>query len=246
MNILAIDTSSSWCSVAFLFSDQKAVFKHQESSFSASQLVLPWISELMESNDVVWDDVHAIAVSKGPGAFTGVRLGIGIAQGLSFAKHKPLIGVPSLDGLAAYQYFQRDPAWMDDVIALVALDARMDELYWSNYQLSRSNPPCRLGDIQLTGIDQVQSENASLFAGNGFSIYQERFIEEVLIKQAKIAKDAWIIQADATPHALGIAYAAQNLIEIQGLETLKGDCQPLYLRDKVAQTIAERESLKTS
>ena len=81
MGILAIETSSHWCSVAFLFADRQLV-RHELISNQASQMLLPWIHELMQANSLSWDAIERIAVSIGPGAFTGIRLGVGIAHGM--------------------------------------------------------------------------------------------------------------------------------------------------------------------
>jgi tRNA threonylcarbamoyladenosine biosynthesis protein TsaB len=242
MNLLAIDTSSSWCSVAILIGQTKTSFRHQESGNAASQLLLPWIQELMHENEFSWLDLDGIAVSEGPGAFTGVRLGVGVAQGLAMANSKPLIPVASLDGIAAYRFSQNDPVWHKDGQALVAIDARMDEVYWAVYQTSAKAPPVRLGEIQLSSPDEIQPQEAHIFAGNGFSIYQDRIMSNVLAKKAKGSSEVWVIQEDAQVHALGIAYAAQKLFGTNNYPP--EDCQPLYVRDKVAQTTAERNKLK--
>ena len=67
MGILAIETSSHWCSVAFLFADRQLV-RHELISNQASQMLLPWIHELMQANSLSWDAIERIAVSNGPGA----------------------------------------------------------------------------------------------------------------------------------------------------------------------------------
>lgn len=242
MNILAIDTSSSWCSVAFLLGEKDPIFRHEESGSSASQILLPWIQALMQQHQIEWQDIDAIAVSQGPGAFTGVRLGVGVAQGLAMANAKPLIPVPSLDGMVNYRYHQKDPAWSEDGFALVAIDARMDEVYWAIYQNSKNSPPIRQGDIKLSSVVEMDPQDAHVFAGNAFSVYQTKIMTDLLPLKANKAKQAWIFQADLQANALGVAYAARSL-SARG-EFLPQDCQPLYIRDKVAQTTAEREERK--
>jgi len=75
-NILAIDTSSAWCSVALSLDDQLPVLRHEAVSAGASQLLLPWIETLLSNAKIKLKDLDAIAVGIGPGAFTGVRLGV--------------------------------------------------------------------------------------------------------------------------------------------------------------------------
>lgn len=244
MNLLAIDTSSSWCSVAFLMGDKDPIFRHEESGSSASQILLPWIQQLMQEHQISWQDVDAISVSQGPGAFTGVRLGVGVAQGLALANSKPLIPVPSLDGIANFSYYQKDPAWLDDGVALVAIDARMDEVYWALYQISKDHPPLRQGDIKLSKVLDMDVQAAHIFAGNAFSVYQSKIMMDVLPVKANTSQQTWIFQANLQPHALGVAYSARLLHAKRAF--LPQDCQPLYIRDKVAQTTAEREEIKRS
>jgi tRNA threonylcarbamoyladenosine biosynthesis protein TsaB len=82
-NILAIDTSSAWCSVALSLDDQAPVLRHEAVSAGASQLLLPWIEDLLSNAKIALKDLDAIAIDIGPGAFTGVRLGVAAVQGLA-------------------------------------------------------------------------------------------------------------------------------------------------------------------
>ncbi len=87
-NILAIDTSSAWCSVALSLEGQAVQFRHETVTAGASQLLLPWIESLLSDAKSSLKDLDAIAVCIGPGAFTGVRLGVAAVQGLAIStKH---------------------------------------------------------------------------------------------------------------------------------------------------------------
>jgi tRNA threonylcarbamoyladenosine biosynthesis protein TsaB len=105
MPILAIDTSTQWCSVAIYFPDKTYLFRHEKVGNTASQVLLHWVYDLMLEAKLTWNDIRALAVSQGPGAFTGIRLGLGVAQGLAYAQQKPLIPIPSLDGMIAHALF---------------------------------------------------------------------------------------------------------------------------------------------
>ena len=81
-SILAIDTSSAWCSVALSIDNNEPLFRHDPVSAGASQLLLPWIEEMLIQADISLQDLDAIAIGVGPGAFTGIRLGLAVTQGL--------------------------------------------------------------------------------------------------------------------------------------------------------------------
>ena len=230
MTILAIDTSSVWCSVALLFDDNHFELKHEELGSQSSQLLLPWIQNLLQTHQLSWQDVDAIAVSEGPGAFTGVRLGVGVAQGLSLANKKPLVPISSLDGLALHQYFIKESTWIRDSVILVAIDARMDQVYWTKYQTSKDSIPKRLGNIELSAPENIDLDGVDFIVGNALEIYPERI---------RSINSSLVAASQPTPNALGIAFAAKQLGSISSGFSA-ADCQPLYIRDKVAQTIAER------
>lgn len=230
MTILAIDTSSAWCSVALLFDDNRFELKHEELGSQSSQLLLPWIQTLLHTHQLSWQDVNAIAVSEGPGAFTGVRLGVGVAQGLALANNKPLVPISSLDGLALHQYFINESTWIRDAVILVAIDARMDQVYWAKYQTSKDSIPKRLGNIELSAPENIDLDGVDFIVGNALEIYPERI---------RSINSPLVGAKQPTPNALGIAFAAKQLGSISS-GYAAADCQPLYVRDKVAQTIAER------
>jgi tRNA threonylcarbamoyladenosine biosynthesis protein TsaB len=165
--ILAIDTSSAWCSVALSAETvpDRLVERHELLGPSASQHLLPWITDLLKQEGMVLRDLDAIAVGIGPGAFTGVRLSIAVAQGLAYASNLPLAPVASLDAVAAsainHPLIQAMDASKHQFT--VAMDARMGEIYWANYSLIKAAQagndntvlPERIGAIQLSKPEAV-------------------------------------------------------------------------------------------
>jgi len=97
---LAIDTSSAWCSVALSLGESDPISRHQPVAAGASQLLLPWIEEMLQASNLTMTDLDAIAIGIGPGAFTGVRLGVAAVQGLALAANLPVIPITSLDAIA--------------------------------------------------------------------------------------------------------------------------------------------------
>ena len=227
MGILAIDTSSHWCSVAFLFADRQLV-RHELLSNQASQMLLPWIHELMQANSLSWDAIERIAVSIGPGAFTGIRLGVGIAQGIAYARAKPLIPITSMDGMMAYQYMTGNRHVRQNGYMIAAIDARMGQWYWGVYQTFKDRMPIRADAIALSEPSLIHVQSTKRVLGHQLTLGEE------------IGSHLQIISGEVSPHALGIASLALQA-DLSG-SFLAKDCQPLYIRDRIAQTILERST----
>lgn len=126
--ILAIDTATESCSVALLNNDR--LLAHFElCAREHTQRILPLVQQVLQEGGVALKDLDALAFGRGPGSFTGVRIGIGIAQGLSLGAALPLIGISTLKTMA-------QSAWRlhGATRVLAAIDARMGEVYWAEYQ----------------------------------------------------------------------------------------------------------------
>jgi len=227
MPILAIDTSSQWCSVAIYFADGTHLSRHEKVGNKASQVLLTWIDELMHESQITWQDLQALAVSQGPGAFTGIRLGLGVAQGLAYAQQKPLIPIPSLDGMLAYELFIKGNQTLPIQSIHAMIDARMQQVYFASYQMGQDKTIHRDSSLQLIHLNDLHFNPQDIY----FAYDLEAYIQEGVIEAPKIYQVS-------TPHALGIAYLASFKL---GLEKfLPRDCQPLYIRDQVAFSIAQR------
>jgi tRNA threonylcarbamoyladenosine biosynthesis protein TsaB len=132
MKLLAFDTSATACSVALL-KDNEVSFSHQVAPMKQAKLILPAIDELLQNHALELNDLDAIAYGAGPGSFTGIRIAASVAQGLGFAAKKPLIAISSLAAMAQAAFMERQ--WED---VLVAVDARMDHIYWAQYKVNSS------------------------------------------------------------------------------------------------------------
>lgn len=128
MRILAIDTATEACSVAL--NDNGATFAHFElCPREHTQRILPLVNDVLMEGGVTLADLDALAFGRGPGSFTGVRIGIGIAQGLALGAELPMIGVSTLATMAQGAWRQTGATRV-----LAAIDARMGEVYWAEYQ----------------------------------------------------------------------------------------------------------------
>ncbi|AXF64329.1 MULTISPECIES: tRNA (adenosine(37)-N6)-threonylcarbamoyltransferase complex dimerization subunit type 1 TsaB [unclassified Leclercia] len=127
MRILAIDTATEACSVA-LWNDGTSFAHFEECPREHTQRILPLVKMILTEGNTSLIDLDALAYGRGPGSFTGVRIGIGIAQGLALGAELPMIGVSTLATMA-------QGAWRSTgaTRVLAAIDARMGEVYWAEY-----------------------------------------------------------------------------------------------------------------
>jgi tRNA threonylcarbamoyladenosine biosynthesis protein TsaB len=227
-NILAIDTSSAWCSVALSLDDQVPELRHEAVSAGASQLLLPWIESLLINAKISLQDLDAIAVGIGPGAFTGVRLGVAAVQGLAISNNLPVIPVSSLDAIASE--LVKTPTFQKTHSKefVIAIDARMDEVYWARYQVQHDELPKRMGEILLTKPEDIALEGIDYLAGSAIDPYRER-----------LPRFKGGLDADIGISALGLMECAKHLYG-EGMAQDVRQLEPLYVRNKVALTTAER------
>jgi len=123
--ILSIETSTDVCSVAIHNESNLIAFQRYDLAKSHSSLLAVIIQQLLENADLKISDLSAIAVSAGPGSYTGLRIGVSTAKGIAFGQNLPVIALDSLDILnAAFQKFQRR-----DEYAMPMMDARRMEVY---------------------------------------------------------------------------------------------------------------------
>lgn len=131
LTLLALDTSTEACSVALLW-QSKILHHFFVSPRGHTQRILSLINETLSEAGCRLSQVDAVAFTRGPGSFTGIRIGIGIAEGLAFGADKPLISISTLETLAqgAYRY-------MAATHIVSAIDARMNEVYVGSYRYQR-------------------------------------------------------------------------------------------------------------
>ncbi len=217
--LLALDTATEACSVALLHNGQ--VFsRYAVIPRLHAQSILPMISEVLAEAGIAKTDLDAIAFGRGPGAFTGLRIAVGVVQGLAFALERPVLPVSNLAAIAQRAYREQGA----EQIA-VAIDARMDEVYWGCYTVVD-------GEVRLQGIEAVlPPERAELprtaqgewfAAGTGWQAYAERIAVPVYGRDEQLLPDA----QDVLTLARGM-WQRGEAITAQ-------EAQPIYLRDQVA------------
>ncbi|MEM7207050.1 MAG: tRNA (adenosine(37)-N6)-threonylcarbamoyltransferase complex dimerization subunit type 1 TsaB [Pseudomonadota bacterium] len=232
MNILAVDTATEICSVAVASGDT-VVARSQETARDHSRLILPMLEKLLAEAGISKSEIDGIAFGHGPGSFTGVRIGVGVAHGLALALDCPVVGVSNLAAIA-----QRCLRENTEPNVLVAIDARMNEVYWGAF-CSDENGLMRAGLVeQVTAPEAVKcpkSDNTEwIGAGTGWVTYKDA----LSLATANLNVRGSMHQL---PLAQDILTLAKDDFE-SGRAMAPELAQPVYLRNKVAQTVSERQN----
>ncbi|BBB60198.1 tRNA (adenosine(37)-N6)-threonylcarbamoyltransferase complex dimerization subunit type 1 TsaB [Undibacterium sp. KW1] len=225
--ILAIETSTELATAAIL--TDGGIFVRELSGVQThSQGILPAIQELLTEAGLRLQDCDAIAFGCGPGAFTGIRTACGIVQGLAYGADLPVMPVVSLLAMAEAA---REQVAATEFVCI--LDARMNEVYWAQYRFDDaagwteiSAPALSALDVALAGITLGSPQ---LALGNG-----------LVLPESALAQYASL---PCMPHARQVGILGQ-LDFVAGRSLPADQAQPLYLRNKIALTTAEREQVK--
>ncbi|MEM5366095.1 tRNA (adenosine(37)-N6)-threonylcarbamoyltransferase complex dimerization subunit type 1 TsaB [Paraburkholderia azotifigens] len=248
--LLALDTSTEFCSVALLSAETadaaspdepdapaptpRVWVRHEATGAVSSARLLPAIRELFDEAGLALADCDAIAFGAGPGSFTGLRTATGVAQGLAFGLDCPVVPIGTLLACAESARM-RDPSVAR---VLAAIDARMDEVYWADYAWDENTGEWRTVHHASLGAPDALPlpDQPFTLAGNAAAAFGERL---------QAAASARHVDREAVPHALPLAFAA--LRAFRAGRTLPADqAAPEYIRDKVAQTTEERMAAKAA
>lgn len=220
--IIAIETSSELASAALLHGDQ-VIAREASGVQNHSQSILPMVQELLQQAGITLKQCDAIAFGAGPGSFTGVRTACGVAQGLAFGADLPVIPVVTLLAMAQAC---REANGASDILAV--MDARMDEVYWAQYRYD--NGWQTIIEPTLSAAVAVSPAGEVVACGNGLAAYAPAF--------SRLAEKG-SMELEIMPHAKQIAQLARFAFA-EGKTVPARDAQPIYLRNKVALTTAER------
>ncbi|MGO4302422.1 MULTISPECIES: tRNA (adenosine(37)-N6)-threonylcarbamoyltransferase complex dimerization subunit type 1 TsaB [unclassified Cupriavidus] len=236
--ILAVETSTEWCSVALgRAADHGAVecfSRHEHTGARSSARVLPAVAEVLAEAGIRLADCAAIAFGAGPGSFTGLRTACGVAQGLAFGASLPVIPVNVLMACAE-SAASGEPPLPAGTRVLVALDARMDEAYVATFRRDPAAGEWVMeGPMQVSAPESVaRPEGDFWLAGNAATVFGDRL---------SVAAQASRVMPDAMPDARAlVAIGLRALSRGEAIDA--AHAMPIYVRDKVAQTIVEREAI---
>ena len=220
MKLLAIETATESCSVA-LSVDGEVRERSLVSPRGHADLLLPWVDELLSEGALTLSELDAIAFSRGPGSFTSLRIGIGATQGLAWGADIPVVPVSSLQSAAQASAEHGVKA------AIVALDARMNEVYCGTFRLDNQ------GLMQPVGIEQVCAPSVVASLENtgwsGVGVGFERYDELVSFSQSLDS-----VHTNVWPDARAMLKLSE--VWLKNNAALPADqAQAIYLRDNVAR-----------
>ncbi len=221
--ILAIETASSSCSVALRVGG-KVQEQSEVGNNVHSGVLLDMVDQLLKLANLNAQDLDAVAVGQGPGSFTGLRIGVGVGQGLAFGAQCPMIGVSSLDALAMQS--------SHDGTIIAMLDARMGEVYWCEYQKENDKIE-RIVDLQVSPPSSVLSAADKLSViGNAWDVYAGDF--SLLAQKSELTvMELTYPSAGALLSLAELKYDQKDWIDAAAFA-------PIYVRNDVAKKSSKK------
>ena len=228
MNYLALDASTEACSVALQVND--SVYSNFELCPQSHSLrLLPMVDALLKEAGIELGDLDGLIFGQGPGSFTGVRIGVGVAQGLAFSANLPVVGVSSLQAMAQIAFTKHGEKQV-----ISTIDARMSEVYNGYYQLDENNIMQAQCDEAVLPPEHLAEHLASLVnkpvfgVGTGWDAYSDKLSEQfssLISNQGEL--DILF------PSAQAMLDIGKVLLD-QGQGVSAEQAQPVYVRDTVS------------
>lgn len=260
MKLLAFETATEACSVA-LWIDGAVRERFEVAPRRHAELGLPWAEALLSEAGIAKSQLDAIAVGRGPGAFTGVRLGVALAQGIALALDRPVVAISTLRVLAAgaekggekgpesfstrntfaseVSSGENDSGPFSSLRILAAIDARMGEVYTAAFACSGGEPVACSAETVSTpdAVGLPGEQDGWIGVGTGFAAVEGRLANRLRSRLAQV-------DAAALPHAADLARLAATAFT-RGEVLAPERVEPAYLRDNVALTLAEQASRRS-
>ncbi len=188
--ILCLETATNICSVALCHGDSLLALREGDGQNVHSERITTFINEVMKESGIDYDALDAVAVSKGPGSYTGLRIGVSTAKGVCYASGKPLLAVDTLHAMAygARQVLQRNSLNTDDIF-IPMIDARRMEVYCAVFGC---------------GLDRITDTEAKIIDSNSFSELYERH-------------RLWLL-GDGADKCTGVFSDIKNVIVVSGFK----------------------------
>ncbi len=232
MKLLALDSSGLVASVAYMIDDKMVGEFTTNFKKTHSQTLLPMLDEVTKMIDMDLEDVDAIVVSKGPGSFTGLRIGAATAKGLGLALNKPIVAVPTVDAIAYNLYGTEG-------LICPLMDARRNQVYTGLYTFEAGEFKV-IDEEKAVSLDDIIGElnqigQHVIFLGDGVPVYKTQ-IEEKLTVTHSYAPAHLAYQRAGALAALGAIYYEKGMIETAAQH------QPEYLRlSQAERELAEKQ-----
>ena len=215
--ILNIETSTTNCSVSLSKDGETLVLKEDyDTNYSHAERLHVYIDEVLKKAEVSISDIDAVAISKGPGSYTGLRIGVSTAKGLCFSANKPLISIPTLEALA-------NQLKINEGVIVAMLDARRMEVYSAVYN---------------TSLEEIRETKAEVLDENSFAEYLEK--GKVYFIGNGVEKTKELISHTNAVFVEGKLPSANEMSKLSFEKYKKSDIEdvayfePYYLKDFVA------------
>ena len=220
VTLLAIDTNTEACSVALMI-ENEILTRFEVVPRQHNQKILPLIDEILSEASICRENIDAIAMAKGPGAFTGVRITAGVVQGMAFGLDKPVIPVSTLAVLSQGAFRMYGESYI-----LPAIDARMDEVYWAGYQVGNQEPKLLIPESvncpsDCTTPEKILADVDWVGVGTGWKFKDQ------------IPMNVKAFYPENLPAAEDLVVVAKRLWD-QGKAVSVDGAMPSYLRNQVA------------
>ena len=240
MKILALDSSGLVASAAVVEDDVLIAEYTTDYKKTHSQTLLPMLDEIRQMIDLDLHTIDAIAISAGPGSFTGLRIGAATAKGLGLALNLPLVEVPTLEGLAFN-------LWGTDKLVCPIMDARRNQVYTGIYEFCKTEKDSSEQQLVMhsvkeqcaIAVDELVEElnrlgREVIFLGDGVPVYREQILQKLKVP-GSFAPAANNRQRAASVASLGAIYYAQ------GKTVTAAEHEPEYLRKSQAEREREEQ-----
>lgn len=243
MNLLALETATTHCSVALLMGSEQ-LHLNEVAPQKHAALLLPMVDKLMAQAGLSKSQLDAVAFGQGPGSFTGLRIAAAATQGIALGLDLPVAGVSTLAALAHQRYRIAGVAQ-----CIACLDARMSEIYWGFYETQSMGCSQQVNEEQVGSVDELlKIINEGATTEKGATSESQATFHEVagdgagLLQSSTEANDKNLI-SDVHPQALDVALLALQRINT-GDVVEAASALPVYLRNRVALTESERAQQK--
>ena len=230
MKILALETSAKAVSAAVTENGKVLCSGYQDTGLTHSRTLMPIVEHILKNTDLSMADMDVIAVSAGPGSFTGIRIGVSAAKGLAFAADKPAVGVSTLAAMA------RNVAFVDGLI-VCAMDARRSQVYNALFE-AKDGTLTRLTEDRAIALAELAEElkddpRPKTVVGDGGRLCFD-FLQNAGIA-CRLAPPYLLMQNAASVALEAEALAAEGkLVSSQELE-------PVYLRPAQAERLRQKK-----
>lgn len=225
MKLLALDTSTEACSAA-LSIDGETIQRFHIAPREHAILILSMLDVLLAEAGITVSQLDALAFGRGPGSFTGIRIGTGVVQGIAYAAELPVVPVSTLAALA-------QGAWADtgSEAVLTAIDARMQEVYWGAFRLGEAGVMQAVAEECVSAPEAIPlpDDGEWLAVGTGWASYGDAMLQAVSERGFNLTA----VEGERLPRSQDIAVLAVHAFG-RGEAVAPEQALPVYLRNEVA------------